>query len=93
MKDDIITGISDFYQTNILSKIIQMWEHPIDLVLFLIDIAIVVFLAYKILKLKKDSRAWLVLKGILLLLIVTWFCVVFCLFSNDISSSSSIFIK
>ena len=77
MKDDIITGISDFYQTNILSKIIQMWEHPIDLVLFLIDIAIVVFLAYKILKLTKDSRAWQVLKGILLLLIVTWLSGVF----------------
>lgn len=72
MKDDIITGISEFYQTNILSRIMQMWEHPIDLVLFLIDIAIVVFLAYKILKLTKDSRAWQVLKGILLLLIVTW---------------------
>lgn len=53
MKDDIITGISDFYQTNILSKIIQMWEHPIDLVLFLIDIAIVVFLAYKNIKINK----------------------------------------
>ena len=49
MKDDIITGISDFYETNILARIMQMWEHPIDLVLFLIDIAIVIFLAYKIL--------------------------------------------
>ena len=36
MKDDIITGISDFYETNILARIMQMWEHPIDLVLFLI---------------------------------------------------------
>lgn len=34
MKDDIITGISDFYETNILARIMQMWEHPIDLVLF-----------------------------------------------------------
>ena len=54
MKDDIITGISDFYETNILSRIIQMWEHPVDLVLFLIDIAIVIFLAYKILRLTKE---------------------------------------
>ena len=53
MKDDIITGISDFYETNILARIIQMWEHPVDLVLFLIDIAIVIFLAYKILKIKE----------------------------------------
>ena len=47
MKDDIITGILDFYETNILARIMQMWEHPIDLVLFLIDIAIVIFLAYR----------------------------------------------
>ena len=40
MKDDIITGISDFYETNILSRIIQMWEHPVDLVFFF-DILIV----------------------------------------------------
>lgn len=77
MKDDIITGISDFYETNILSRIIQMWEHPVDLVLFLIDIAIVIFLAYKILRLTKDSRAWQVLKGIVLLLVVTWLSGVF----------------
>ena len=77
MKDDIITGISDFYETNILARIMQMWEHPIDLILFLIDIAIVIFLAYKILKLTKDSRAWQVLKGIVLLLVVTWLSGVF----------------
>ena len=77
MKDDIITGISDFYETNILARIMQMWEHPIDLVLFLIDIAIVIFLAYKILRLTKDSRAWQVLKGIVLLLVVTWLSGVF----------------
>ena len=59
MKDDIITGISDFYETNILARIIQMWEHPVDLVLFLIDIAIVIFLAYKILRLTKDSSCLL----------------------------------
>ena len=72
MKDDIMTGISDFYQTNILDRIIQMWEHPLDLILFIIDIAIVIYLAYKILKLTKDSRAWQVLKGIVLLLVITW---------------------
>ena len=77
MKDDIITGISDFYETHILARIVQMWEHPIALILFLIDIAIVIFLAYKILRLTKDSRAWQVLKGIVLLLVVTWLSGVF----------------
>ena len=72
MKEDLITGISDFYQSNILARIIQMWEHPLDLILFLIDITIVVYLAYKILKLTKNSRAWQVLKGIVLLLVITW---------------------
>ena len=72
MKEDILAGISEFYQVNILNRIIEMWEHPLDLILFIIDIVIVLFLVYKILKIAKDSRAWQLLKGIILLLIITW---------------------
>ena len=72
MKDDIMEGIAEFYKVNILDRIIAMWEHPLDLILFIIDIGIVLFLVYKILKIAKDSRAWQLLKGIILLLIITW---------------------
>ena len=72
MKEDILAGISEFYQVNILNRIIEMWEHPFDVLLFIIDIVIVLFLVYKILKIAKDSRAWQLLKGIILLLIITW---------------------
>ena len=72
MKDDIIEGIAEFYKINILDRIIAMWEHPLDLILFIIDSGIVLFLVYKILKIAKDSRAWQLLKGIILLLLITW---------------------
>lgn len=63
---------SEFYQTNVIGRIQEIAEHPLDFVLFIIDIAIVLFLIYKIIKLVKNSRGWQVLKGIALLIIATW---------------------
>lgn len=52
---------------------IQIYEkNPLMLITLLIDIAIVVFLAYNLLKIVKDSRAWQLVKGIALLIIATW---------------------
>ena len=36
------------YKIYILDRIVAMWEHPLDLILFIIDIGIVLFLVYKI---------------------------------------------
>lgn len=57
--------IHSFYIQNIQ----QYQENPIKLITLIIDIAIVVFLAYQLIKIVKDSRAWQLAKGILLLII------------------------
>ena len=62
---------NNFYDQNILS-VIRLWqEYPIKLVTLILDIAIVIFLAYELLRIVKDSRAWQLVKGIALLVVAT----------------------
>ena len=63
--------LNNFYEQNILSYIKIWQEYPIKLVTLILDIAIVVFLAYQLLRIVKDSRAWQLVKGIALLIIAT----------------------
>lgn len=57
--------LHNFYLENIQ----QYLESPFKLITLIIDIAIVAFLAYQLLKLVKDSRAWQLIKGIILLVL------------------------
>lgn len=57
--------LQNFYVQNLQ----QYLENPIKLVTLIIDVIIVVFLAYQLLKIVKDSRAWQLIKGILFLVI------------------------
>ena len=59
----------NFYNQNILTYIQTLQEYPIKLVMLIIDISIVAFLAYYLLKIVKDSRAWQLIKGIIFLVI------------------------
>ena len=63
--------LSGFYDKNILSYIRILQENPIKLVSLTLDIAIVIFLAYELLRIVKDSRAWQLVKGIALLVVAT----------------------
>lgn len=63
--------VKNFYDQNILSYIRSLQEYPIKLVSLILDIAIVVFLAYELLRIVKDSRAWQLVKGIAFLIIAT----------------------
>lgn len=58
---------------NNMITYIQLYEHnPLKVITLIIDLAIVLFLAYNLLKIVKDSRAWQLTKGIALLIIATW---------------------
>ena len=63
--------LNNFYDQNILSYIRLWQEYPIKLVTLILDIAIVIFLAYELLRIVKDSRAWQLVKGIALLIVAT----------------------
>ena len=59
-------------RNNILTYIQIYQQDPLKLITLVIDLAIVLFLAYNLLKIAKDSRAWQLIKGIALLVIATW---------------------
>ncbi len=68
---DINDIISTFYEQRVLTYIQTLQEYPIKLVTLILDISIVIFLGYHLLKIVKDSRAWQLVKGIALLIIAT----------------------
>ena len=68
---DINDIISTFYEQRLLTYIQTLQEYPIKLVTLILDISIVIFLGYHLLKIVKDSRAWQLVKGIALLIIAT----------------------
>ena len=57
---------------NLLLQLQNYSQNPFKLITVIVDIAIVIFLAYNLLKIVKDSRAWQLTKVISLLIIATW---------------------
>ena len=62
----------NFYKDNILTYIKSLQENPFELITLILDIAIVIFLVYMFFKVVKGSRAWQLIKGIALFIIITW---------------------
>ena len=62
----------DFYTDNIVGYIKSLQQNPFELITLIIDLAIVIFLIYSFLKIVKGSRAWQLIKGIALLVVITW---------------------
>lgn len=77
MKENFFTVISDFWQINIGTYIQELNGNPFRLISLILDLAIVIYLAYKLLKTTKNSRVWQLFKGIVVLVVLTavsgWF--------------------
>lgn len=71
MIENLNMSVQKLYEQNVLEYIHKLIDNPMELVLGIIDIAIVIFLIYKFVKILKGSRAWQLLKGIVLLIAVT----------------------
>ena len=65
--NEIITLIKNFYEKNVITYI----QNPINVITTIVDILIVAFLAMKVVKILKGSRAMQLLKGIIFLIIIT----------------------
>ena len=63
---------SELTEKNIIEYIQQLNENPIRIITLILDLAIVIFLIYQLIKIVKDSRAWQLVKGIAFLVIATW---------------------
>ncbi len=62
----------NFYKDNIMSYIKSLQENPFELITLILDLAIVIFLLYCFFKVVRGSRAWQLIKGIVLLIVATW---------------------
>ena len=72
MLNNLIITLNNFYQENIVAYMQTLYQYPIKIVTLIIDIVLVAFLAYKLIKVAKGSRAWQLIKGIAFILIITW---------------------
>ena len=72
MGNNISTNWMKFYNENILNYFQTLKDNPFTVVTTILDLAIVIFLLYTLLRMVKGSRAWQLIKGIGLLIIATW---------------------
>lgn len=71
MENDIVVNWTKFYNENILKIFNNFRDNPFNLFTTILDIIIVVFLIYCLVRILKGSRAWQLMKGIALLIIIT----------------------
>lgn len=62
----------NFYKDNIVAYIKSLQTNPFELITLILDLSIVIFLVYCFFKIVKGSRAWQLIKGIVLLIVATW---------------------
>lgn len=67
--ESILESLSVFYETRILSYINTLINYPIKILALIIDLAIVSYLLYKLIKMIKGTRAVQLIKGIAVLLV------------------------
>ena len=73
---DVFSNLGDFF-TQLFSSIssgIVFFGGPFDMVLNLVDIVVTTLVVYYILRLMADTRAWQLLRGIILILTLTLLC-------------------
>ena len=63
--------INDLYKVNIGQYFLNAFSSPFRLILGIIDLVLVLFLVYYAFKMLKNTRAWQLLKGIVILIIIT----------------------
>ena len=73
MKETVLFSFKTFYEENIIGYLQALYENPVRLILTAIDILIVLFLLKKFLEMFKNTRASQLFKGILLLIVATFF--------------------
>ena len=61
----------NFYKENLLEYFKTLQESPLKMITFVIDIAIVVLLLYYAIRVARRSRAWQLIKGIAIFVIIT----------------------
>lgn len=64
-------ALQGFYHDQILGYIKNLYNNPLSVITAILDLVIVAFIIYKVFKTLEKTRAWQLLKGIFILIIVT----------------------
>lgn len=72
MKENFINSLVKNWGDSIMQYWGVLQENPIKLVSLILDLAIVIFIIIKILKLAKNSRVMQLIKGIIFFILITW---------------------
>lgn len=72
MRENFIVNIMRNLGDNIMQYFNLLQEYPIKLISLILDLAIVIYIIVKILKLARDSRVMQLIKGIIFFVIITW---------------------
>lgn len=71
MKDNFFSAMDEFWQINIIEYIKFLEQNPLRFISLILDLAIVIFLAYQLIRITKKSRVWQLIKGIAVLIVLT----------------------
>ena len=71
MIGNLADSLKIIYEQNFLTYLQNLYLYPVKLISVVIDFTIVLFLAYKVFKMLKNTRAWQLLKGIIVLILVS----------------------
>ena len=71
MKNTLFSQSLEITSQDITNYLELLKSNPIKIVTLIIDIAIVIFLAVKLVQIVKETRAWQLIKGIAFLIIAT----------------------
>lgn len=71
MLESLVNSINNMYEVNLIDYIKGTFNNPASLILTIIDLTIVITLLVYACKMLKNTRAWQLLKGIFILVIIT----------------------
>ena len=71
MKNALFTPTLEYTSQDITNYLNMLKDSPTRIVLFVVDIAIVLFIAVKLIQIIRETRAWQLIKGIVFLIIIT----------------------
>ena len=71
MENDFLAVFQNFWKINVVNYLNALQENPFRVIMLALDITIVIFLVYKFVKATRNSRVWQLIKGIVLLIILT----------------------
>lgn len=71
MIDNLILSLSVIWQ-HIISYIYELYEYPVKLISLIIDIVVVIYALAYIYKIAKNTKVMQLIKGILIIVLITW---------------------